>query len=196
MAGVYFFCSLASANANSVDQEKTQQALEASLNSVKTFKARFVQEFKNGEKMRGTFYLSRPGKLRFEYDDPKPFTLVADGKWLIYHDAPIDEYTYMSIESSPASLLLRDKISLSEGLELKSIEKADGLIFVKIYYPDEGVFMTLKFKEDSKDLLGWETREASGDQTEISFEDKEINPQIPSHLFKVKKRRHHRIHRH
>src|SRR6266702_88785 len=35
---------------------------------------------------KGDFYIQKPGKLRFEYDDPSPIAVVADGSSLVVRD--------------------------------------------------------------------------------------------------------------
>ncbi len=40
----------------------------------------FVQFGPRGEQTGGKFYIQRPGKLRFNYDNPSPIRVIADGK--------------------------------------------------------------------------------------------------------------------
>ena len=40
------------------------------LNGMKTGQARFIQTAPDGTQRSGAFHIARPGKLRFEYDDP------------------------------------------------------------------------------------------------------------------------------
>ena len=57
------------------------QKAESYLNSLKTLKANFTQMAQwNQTNVTGDFYLSRPGKLRFDYDPPVEDFIVADGK--------------------------------------------------------------------------------------------------------------------
>src|SRR4029079_11503560 len=52
--------------------------IEQYLNSIRTMRSRFVQVGSDGT-ARGTFYLSRPGKLRLEYESPVTILLIANG---------------------------------------------------------------------------------------------------------------------
>ena len=44
--------------------------IERYVNSIRTLQARFVQRNPNGSVVQGTLYISRPGRMRFEYDAP------------------------------------------------------------------------------------------------------------------------------
>src|SRR4051812_42947145 len=63
------------------------QAIENYLNGLTTAQADFTFAGPDGTVSRGTFYLSRPAKLRFDYTDPKGNLLIADGDYVIYYDA-------------------------------------------------------------------------------------------------------------
>ena len=58
-----------------------------------TLTARFEQMDAVNKSLKGTFYLSRPGRLKFEYDPPAPFLIVANGSSLIYEDATTQQAT-------------------------------------------------------------------------------------------------------
>ena len=57
-------------------------AISAYLNGIVTLKGGFVQVSPNGEMSDGLFYLSKPGKLRFQYNPPVPTLVVSDGHWV------------------------------------------------------------------------------------------------------------------
>ena len=51
--------------------------IEAYLDTLRTLKGRFLQVAPNGATSGGNAWLERPGRMRFEYDPPAPFLLVA-----------------------------------------------------------------------------------------------------------------------
>lgn len=53
--------------------------LSASMEDVKTASGRFEQFSPDFTTTSGTFALSRPGKVRFDYDDPSPLLIVSNG---------------------------------------------------------------------------------------------------------------------
>jgi len=58
---------------------------------------------------RGTFYLRRPGKFRWEYKCPVKQVIVADGKRVWLHDLELDQVSHQSqtkaLGGTPAQLL-------------------------------------------------------------------------------------------
>src|SRR3712207_2625614 len=60
------------------DRAAVDQA-SAYLQGLTSARGRFVQTDPNGQVTQGTFYLQRPGKIRFEYDAPSRLLVVADG---------------------------------------------------------------------------------------------------------------------
>src|SRR5262249_40667205 len=52
------------------------------FNSLTTMKGEFTQVSPKGNVSAGVFYISKPGKMRFEYAPPNPFVIVSDGRWV------------------------------------------------------------------------------------------------------------------
>jgi outer membrane lipoprotein-sorting protein len=63
---------------------------EAYLQGLKTAKADFVQISSLGSRLSGQFYLNRPGKLRFDYNEVDDF-IVADGVFVYFYDSQLGE---------------------------------------------------------------------------------------------------------
>ena len=61
-------------------------------------------------KVKGKLFLSKPGKLRIEYEKKENPLIVADGKWLHYFDIELNEIQSVTIEKSPAWILLKKKV--------------------------------------------------------------------------------------
>src|SRR5581483_11319994 len=55
------------------------QRIEQYLNGIHTLSGRFQQFSQDGGTAGGAVYVSRPGRMRFEYDKPTPILIVADG---------------------------------------------------------------------------------------------------------------------
>src|SRR6478735_7331778 len=66
--------------ASAASGASTAQAIADHFSSVATMQGEFVQFGPRGEQTGGKFYIKRPGKLRFNYDNPSPIRVIADGK--------------------------------------------------------------------------------------------------------------------
>ena len=69
------------------EQAEAIDAISAYLNSFKTLQGEFTQISPKGNVSRGVFYISKPGKMRFDYAPPNPFLIVSDGT-LADHQEP------------------------------------------------------------------------------------------------------------
>src|SRR5208283_1591511 len=120
------------------------------LNTIKTLKARFTQIAPSGDSIDGTIYLSRPGRMRLDYDPPSPIMVMANGNFLIYYDKQLKQVSYLDLESSIAGVLVRDRVQLDgEDLKLLKVSHAPGLTNITVTHrtdPSQGQ-ITLVFTE-------------------------------------------------
>lgn len=145
--------------------------LEGYLNSLDSARARFVQTTHDGTQLVGTFYLDRPGKLRFEYDDPIKDFVVADGVFIYFYDAEAGQQTNAPIGQTLADFLLRDEIRFDGDITLTEQSKKGDLITIKLVQtadPEAGSLM-LAFDADPLTLKKWRVTDAQGLITEVEL---------------------------
>ena len=160
------------------------QVAEEYLKNLKTMKAEFIQTAYNGARMSGTFYLDRPGKLRFEYNEVDDF-IVADGLFIYFYDSELGEQTNAPIGQTLADFLLRKKIALQGDITVQHIGIRDGLKAITIAETGdvEAGTVTLFFAEEPYALKKWQVRDAAGYTTEIILREMETNIDLPAELF-------------
>src|SRR5262249_40585807 len=112
------------------------QRIQQYLNGIKTMSARFTQ-YSDGGTAGGVLYVQRPGNMRFEYDAPTPYMLLANGTWVIYYDKSLEQVTYLPISSTPAWFLLRDDISLGGDVTITGFERGPGVLRVSLVQTKE-----------------------------------------------------------
>lgn len=162
------------------------QRAEAWLQSVTTFKARFLQNAASGAS-EGTIYLQRPGFLRLEYDDPTSILVVANGDYLIYHDKKLVQTSYVGIESSPAAVLLSKKASLSQnGFEVVSVLREMGVLEITLTKPKDASVgrISLIFTEKPFELRKWHVVDPQGQAITVSLFDIQKSMPIDRELFR------------
>lgn len=169
-----------------VEDEQTYVSLiEDYLNGLHSAQARFVQTTHDGTQLTGTFYLNRPGKLRFEYDPPIEDFVVADGFFIYFYDAELGEQTNAPIGQTLADFILRPDIRLQDDIQIKDIRRGGGYLqttIVQTADPESGTLM-LAFKEDPMVLAKWRIIDAQGLITEVELFHMETNIQHPKNLF-------------
>ncbi len=169
------------------DKDKADVArAEKYLQSLGSAKARFVQTTHDGTQLVGTFYLQRPGKLRFQYDPPIEDFVVADGLFIYFYDAELGEQTNAPIGQTLADFFLRKDLKLSGDVTVKEVKRAGGFLQITLNQSDdpEAGSMTLGFKEDpALSLAKWRVVDAQGLITEVELFYLKTDLKHPANLF-------------
>lgn len=159
---------------------------ESYFTGLKTVKSRFVQTSADGSQTRGTFYLNRPGKLRFEYDPPSKDFVVADGLFIYFYDGEMKQQSNAPISQTLADFILRKDLKLSGDLKVTKIMRAGGLLQITVVQrkePKAGE-LTLGFIESPKyQLKKWRVKDSVGNITETELFDMQSDIKLPSSLF-------------
>lgn len=159
--------------------------VEAYMQSLKTAQARFVQTTHTGEQLVGTFYLNRPGKLRFEYDPPVTNFVVADGAFIYFYDGLLEEQTNAPIGTTLADFFLRKEFTLGGDLIVKEAKRDGGFLQVQVVQKDdpEGGSLTFAFDENPLELKKWRVVDAQGMITEVELFYLKKDVKLDSKLF-------------
>ena len=161
--------------------------VERYLNSIRTFKARFVQSNPNGSIAQGTLYVWRPGRMRFEYDPPSQLKIVADGYQVTMWDPATKDFGQWPIGWTAASWLAKDPIALSGDLRVEKFERASsGLLEMTMSQarkPQDGKVI-VRFSENPMALQGWTIVDQRGQRVNIALTSVQPNLQLTESLFK------------
>ncbi|HKM62876.1 MAG TPA: outer-membrane lipoprotein carrier protein LolA [Acidisphaera sp.] len=168
------------------DRDRADVArLEAYLDGVKTLKAQFLQVASDGQISRGTAWLARPGRMRFQYDPPSPLLLVAGHGLVVFHDSQLEQTSNIPIGQTPLGLLLRDRISLSGEVTVTDFRRQPGQIEVTVLHtasPGDGS-LTLNFTDDPLTLRGWTVIDAQRRSTRVSLYNIQTGVSVDPKLF-------------
>lgn len=178
--GIFAVASVANAQTAAEDIKKA----EAYFKTLKTVKADFIQTAHNGSRLSGTFYLDRPGKLRFEYNEVDDF-IVADGVFIYFYDSEMGEQTNAPIGQTLADFLLRKNLKLSGDLVVQKIDIEGAYkTFSLTQSDDEGAgTVKLYFDQEPFALRKWQVTDAAGLTTEVLLRNMERDLDLPAKLF-------------
>jgi outer membrane lipoprotein-sorting protein len=169
------------------DQDRSDVArIETYLNNIRTLSARFMQVSDTGGTAEGKFFLSRPGKLRLEYDPPVPILMVANSGFLIHYDKQLKAVTHLPIDSTPAGLLVREHITLSGDVMVSAVERGAGSLRVTLVQskdPNAGR-ITLAFSERPFALSNWQVVDAQGNLTRVALIEPRVGVPLDPSLFR------------
>ena len=165
------------------DQQDVQR-IDQYLNGLTTFQAKFTQQSSDGGSAQGTMYLSRPGKMRFQYSS-QPLLLVSNGDLVAYDDLQLKQVSYENVSSTPAWFLLRKNVQLNGDVTLTNFQASAGVIrasFVQTGSPDDGL-VTLVFSDQPLELRQWTIVDAQDKSTTVTLEDAHAGGALDSDLF-------------
>ncbi|NBX66310.1 MAG: outer membrane lipoprotein carrier protein LolA [Proteobacteria bacterium] len=158
------------------------------LKNLKTGQARFEQSGYDGTRLTGNFYISRPGRLRFEYDPPTKDFIVADGTFLHFYDATQKQMSSAPIGSTLADFLLRPDTRLEGDLKVINTRTRNGLVHITVAQsadPSAGQ-VDLRFTEEPFQLKSWRILDGQGLATEITLANLKTGVPLSSKLFVYK----------
>jgi outer membrane lipoprotein-sorting protein len=157
---------------------------EAYLKDLTTAKARFLQTAPDGTQLIGTFYLSRPGRLRFVYDNSRDF-VVADGFFIYFYDSQLKQQSNAPIGQTLADFLLRKNLRLKDDLKVTSVEHRNGLQLLTVVQTKDSAAgsLTLAFQDEPYQLKKWRVVDGTGAITEVELFQLEAGIPLESKLF-------------
>ncbi len=166
----------------------TLDQVNAALNKISTLEGRFLQIAPNGALDEGAFYLRRPGRLRFEYDDPNPNLIVADGTWVILENRDLKTVDRYPLRATPLKLLLKKNVNLAKDAKITAVDRhPDALLVTARDDKDDAQGeLTLIFSLPSFTLVQWVITDAQGLQTTIALRDVKKGTKINPALFVVR----------
>jgi len=146
------------------------QAAEKYLNSVTGLAGTFVQT-SAGVQQRGDFAMLRPGRVRLDYDN-MPIQLISDGADLYFFDKSLDQITTVPLTSTPAGILVRKNINLTNA-DINVVETTDNKNTFALQMNlrgQEGLgHMTVVFDKKPVKLNSWSVVDATGATTDVVF---------------------------
>ncbi len=170
----------------SAEDQATVELIQGYLNDLTTVSGRFIQSNADGSYVEGDFFMERPGRMRFEYDDPVPFLLVADGSDFIYVDRKLEQVTYLPLSQTPAYFLLREQFSFDDGLTLTGFRHEAGLYRLEVIQEDEpdSGSITLTFTDRPLSLRQWTVLDAQGAATRVTLVQPRFGVPLQRDLFR------------
>ncbi len=170
------------------DEERSVLAdISARLSTIDTMDGEFVQFNPNGDQLQGRFFISRPGRVRFQYDPPTTVSVIADGKSVLVFDKKLQTYDIWPLSQTPLRLLLDKSLDLANSDRVTRVGVAPDLVEVELQ--DETRFsagtLNLIFDRATYELRQWTVTDQQGLQTMVALYNVETGKPLASDLFKI-----------
>jgi outer membrane lipoprotein-sorting protein len=180
--------ALKAASSLTPEEMSAVEELSSYFNSFKTLQGEFTQVSPQGRVSTGVFYLSKPGRLRFEYAPPNPFLVVSDGSWVVIENRKQKTTDQYPLAATPLKLLLSEQINLFKQAEVKSVETGEGVATIAVEDRNQAIpgRLVLVFDTERKELSQWIVEDAKGKRTTISLANLEMGLEPDPKLFVVK----------
>ncbi|EJF92066.1 LolA family protein [Bartonella melophagi] len=117
--------------AQSSHQVVRAQAIADHFSKIKTMTGDFIQFSPKGKMSEGTFYLERPGKIRFGYKGV-PLQIIADGQMVGVNNRALNTWNLYQLSQTPMKFLLDDKINISSK-NLLALREDPGVITIVLH---------------------------------------------------------------
>jgi outer membrane lipoprotein-sorting protein len=178
--------------ADSISTEAGQHALvdrvSLYLSTIQTLVGNFVQVGPDGRKTEGKFYISKPGRVRFEYDPPSPIEVVADGSQVVVHDRRLDTKDLYPLSQTPLRFLLADRIDLWNDTKVASVGADDKYVTVSI---EERTMiigtskLMMMFNAKDFQLLQWTVTDPQGYETTVGVYNLDMKQKPDPNMFRI-----------
>lgn len=176
----------AAAVAGEADDATVIAQANAYFNGMTTLTGSFIQIGPDGRRIGGKLTLAKPGRLRFDYDQPSPLEIVADGTSVAVKDRKLGTQDLYFISQTPLKFLLREKIDLARDLSVTDVANDPGGL--RISLEDRSTLggtsrIQLFFDPEVKTLSQWRITDPQGYQTTVQLANLQKGRPVEGSLF-------------
>lgn len=167
------------------EQRAELTRVSAYLNSIRSLKGGFIQIDPNGALEHGEFYLSKPGRMRFQYQPPNPLLIVSDGDTVAVKNAKLNTVDRYPLTDTPLDLILGDKIDLNSNLAITGMAEDQSAIVIHARSQSSHAQgdISIAFAKEPLELRQWTVVDAQGLSTTVALKDVETGVALPENLF-------------
>ena len=129
----------------------------------------FFKQSSSESYSEGWMLIEGKGKARIEFSPPNNIVIVADGKWIIFHDPELDRTTYLPLKSGILQALLDPNSFIKrKDFIVKKILKKEKIIFIIDFnIDDSNQLVMVYFDEKNLSLLGWKIIESTNEEINV-----------------------------
>ncbi len=162
--------------------------LSAYINGFSTAQSGFTQINADGSKSKGTIFIKRPGRARFEYAKPDDSLVIAGGGQVAIFDPksnnPPEQFP---LRRTPLNLILAAKVDLARARMVVGYGADDKTTIVEAQDPDHPDYGTIKlyFSPNPITLRKWVITDGGGGQTTVMLSGLEQGGSFPERYFDI-----------
>lgn len=150
------------------------EKVSAYFNQMTALKGAFTQTSAGGARLRGKFYVQRPGRFRFDFARPSRLVIVSDGRQVAIQDHDLKTDDRWGLDRTPFGAVLQQDVNLLRDARLFEVQESDDSIIIAFEDKSQSVPGPLKIflaKQPALELRKWITKDLQGRDTLIELSD-------------------------
>ena len=167
-------------------QVEIVRKVNAYFNQLTNLKGSFVQTGADSKHQRGKFYISRPGRFRFEFNLPSRVVIISNGAYLVIQDRDLGTDNWLDLGYTPFRALLQKDVDLLRDAHIIDAQEVDGTITIS--FEDRSgdassrikLFLTAK---PATQIKAWIVKDAQGLDTRIELREVLATDEPDARLF-------------
>jgi outer membrane lipoprotein-sorting protein len=162
--------------------------VSAYLSSIQQLVGDFVQIGPDGSRVRGEFYIQKPGKVRFDYEQPSRIEIIADGQSVVVRDRKLATQDLYPLSQTPLRFLLSERIDLLKETNIVGVRADDTFVTVTIEETQPLIGTSrLVMMVGAKDfkLKQWTITDPQGYDTTVAVSNLDNSKRPDPSLFKI-----------
>ncbi len=180
-----------------IDVHKLAESVDRRYNNLQSLQTQFTESYRGAGMVRnesGTLWLKRPGKMRWDYTEPRPKLFLSDGRTAWFYVPGEQQVRRTSVKKlddfrSPLRYLLgktkleKEFVGLSFAPDVKPLDAADIVLRgIPKGMEDRITQVLLEISSDSQ-IRAITIEEADGSTTQFRFSDQKQNVPIADNRF-------------
>ncbi len=156
---------------------------------LETLKGQFVQTSADNKRMRGKFYVKRPGRFRFDYARPSRQIVISDGRYLAIQDLDLNNEDRVALNQTPFRLVLRSDVNLVRDARIIEVQESEDMIVVGLQDKDPDAPGQIRLFLSTKphlELKEWVTKDAQGLDTRVEVSELVTSVELHRDLFRIR----------
>ena len=174
------------AAALTADEQSALDRASAYVNSLAAITGRFTQIGPDGRQIGGTYYIERPGKIRFDYDDPSTLQIIGDGRFVAVRNTKKNTHDSYPLGRTPLRFLVSPDVNLARDAQVLSVytDPARTTLVLADSKSGDGR-LSLTFDEPDFQLKQWTVTDAQGLDTTVVLNSMQSGSGLADRLFRI-----------
>lgn len=172
-----------------IDIDKDIKRVQQYFNNLHSIESEFIQTDSQGGTREGKFYLSRPNKMRLDYETlPKELIMLSEDMF-IHYDYELKEMSYISAEKFPITFLSKKNIDLKKDAKVLNVTQIGNILDVEIELKSKDEYkprVTLEFEKSPFNLKTIIVQDPEGGAVTLELRNAKYNSEINKKTFVFK----------